>query len=158
MSHKAWKILSLDFTLNVMCSSPLFALELLLIIHLFGPQNCLLPFSFYSLSFPSPMYFVQRKHRRAKVELQFQAIYSVCDIFYIFKPIVVVGVLLDVAASFLNIVGIIIFFIFLTQSFTPSLTLSLFFFIFHNSYSNGKCMYGRCTWMEKTRRSSRRRR
>lgn len=154
MSHKAWKILSLDFTLNVMCSSPLFALELLLIIHLFGPQNCLLPFSFYSLS----MYFVQRKHRRAKVELQFQAIYSVCDIFYIFKPIVVVGVLLDVAASFLNIVGIIIFFIFLTQSFTPSLTLSLFFFIFHNSYSNGKCMYGRCTWMEKTRRSSRRRR
>lgn len=75
------------------------------------------------------MYFVQRKHRRAKVELQFQAIYSVCDIFYIFKPIVVVGVLLDVAASFLNIVGIIIFlFSSLSHSLPLSLSHSFFYF------------------------------
>lgn len=41
-------------------------------------------------------------HKNIKLELQFQTIYSVCDIFHIFKPIVVYLYI----ASFPNIVPI----------------------------------------------------
>lgn len=64
-----------------------------------------------------------------KVELQFQAIYSVCDIFHIFKPIVVYYNTCRFISKYCRDYK------FFFRSF------SLLYVCFLNLYSNGKCMY-----------------